>query len=458
MGLFKRQSSTIQLPVSDPPVKTSPTIDGWSEADMVAVYNVASVRNFKPDEFLIQEATGSDSFLVVLNGSMLIEVKSADQTGAPENYVKGDTVAPLPKLAGHTYSVKAVEASAVLEITPPVMGMLSERMQLTIYKAALRSSRKVATSLHASSSKGNSSSALLAQYILKQHEELTASIKSDFVQQFLKNIPKLPAYATSLAGNLMDDRMPVKEVVDGINRDPAIVGIVLRNVNSAQYSFPKKIESFYNACMILGFNNIYNLIMREALHSTMPITPDTRRMHRHSVLISVLCYEIAFASKTVHCQTATTFGLLHDIGKGVKSLMKLAHPERSDQIAALPPDALTEQLLTLWGLPERICGMIGSQHHPEFMPPEMIDANYRAECATLYLAHVLQALMTGEAEDPVLTIYAKDYLACLGLPYSTPTELLNQRVMPILVKNRRRLPELIQDFVEKAVKTVEAQQ
>jgi HD-like signal output (HDOD) protein len=462
MGLFNRQSSTIQIPVSEPVAKTpsakTPSIEGWSEADMVAVYNAASVRNLKPGESLIQDASGSDSFLIVVNGSMQIEVKSADQAGPLECYVKGDSIAPLPKSAGHTYSVKAVEATTVLEITPPVMGMLPERMQLTIYKAALRSNRKVATALHDTSSKGNANNALLAQYILKQHDEHMASVKSDFVQQYLKNIPKLPTYATSLAGNLMDDRLPVKEVVDGINRDPAIVGIVLRNVNSAQYSFPKKIESFYNACMILGFNNIYNLIMREALHSAMPVTADTRRMHQHSVLISVLCYEIAAATKTVQCQTATTFGLLHDIGKGVKSLMKIAHPERSDQIDALPPDALTEQLLTLWGLPERICGMIGSQHHPEFMPPDMIDANYRAECATLYLAHVLQALMTGEAADPVLTIYAKDHLAILGLPYSSPTELLNQRVMPILLKNRRRLPDLIQGFVEKAAKTVEVQQ
>src|SRR5678816_4161830 len=141
MGLFNRQSSTIQIPVSEPVAKTpsakTASIEGWSEADMVAVYNAASVRNLKPGESLIQDASGSDSFLIVLNGSMQIEVKSADQAGPLECYVKGDSIAPLPKSAGHTYSVKAVEATTVLEITPPVMGMLPERMQLTIYKACL---------------------------------------------------------------------------------------------------------------------------------------------------------------------------------------------------------------------------------------------------------------------------------------------------------------------------------
>jgi hypothetical protein len=124
----------------------------------------------------------------------------------------------------------------------------------------------------------------------------------------------------------------------------------------------------------------------------------------------------------------------------------------------LRPSQLTAELLSIWGLPDRICKTIEFQHHPEFMPPNLADASYRNECATLYLAHVLQSLMTGEEIDPVLSIYAGDYLACLGLPYATPTDLLKQRVMPILIKNRRRLPDLIQDFVEKASGTVQAQQ
>jgi HD-like signal output (HDOD) protein len=357
-----------------------------------------------------------------------------------------------------SYCSEAIEASTVVELTPAALNTLPDRLQLSIYKMAMRSTCKSNSSIRSVNVEDGAKYTQLANYILKQHNEGGASVKSDFVQNFLREIPKMPAYATTLAGKLMDDRLSVKEVVEGINRDPAIVGIVLRNVNSAQFSFPRKIESFYNACMILGFNNIYNLIMREAMQTAMPITAETKRLHKHSVLISVLCYEIASAAKGVQCQTATTFGLLHDIGKGVQSLMKIAHPDRSDYVDALRPSQLTAELLSIWGLPDRICKTIEFQHHPEFMPPNLADASYRNECATLYLAHVLQSLMTGEEIDPVLSIYAGDYLACLGLPYATPTDLLKQRVMPILIKNRRRLPDLIQDFVEKASGTVQAQQ
>src|SRR5205814_103407 len=124
------------------------------------------------------------------------------------------------------------------------------------------------------------------------------------------------------------------EVVEGIKRDPSLVGVVLKTVNSAQYGFGKKIESFYHACMILGYNNIYNLILREAAQSTMPVTRETTRIHKHSCLISVLCFEIASMAKeqASQSQTATTIGLLHDLGKGVQVMMKSAHPAKADFI------------------------------------------------------------------------------------------------------------------------------
>ena len=61
----------------------------------------------------------------------------------------------------------------------------------------------------------------------------------------------MPAYATDLSVQLLDARKSVQEIVEGIKRDPNVVGIVLKTVNSAQFAFQKKIESFYHACMIL---------------------------------------------------------------------------------------------------------------------------------------------------------------------------------------------------------------
>jgi HD-like signal output (HDOD) protein len=264
----------------------------------------------------------------------------------------------------------------------------------------------------------------------------------------------MPAYATDLAVKLLDDRMSVQEVVEGIKRDPSIVAAVLKSVNSAQYSFQKKIESFYHACMILGFNNIYNLIVREAVQSTMPVTTETKRIHTHSCLMSVLCHEIASAAKDVQSQTTTTIGLLHDIGKGVQVLMKVADPSKTDYIENLPTPKLGAELMALWGLPERICQIVALQEYPEFTPPDLIAAEYRKETATLHIAHSLERLLAGQPADPAATIYTREYMASLGLPYASPGDLLKERVIPSLIKNRQRIPEQIQGLIANALRPV----
>jgi len=229
---------------------------------------------------------------------------------------------------------------------------------------------------------------------------------------------------------------------------------VLKTVNSAQYSFEKKIESFYHACMILGFNNIYNLIVREAVQSTMPVTTETKRIHTHSCLLSVLCYEIATAAKDLQSQTATTIGLLHDIGKGVKVLMRVADPGKGDYIDNLPTPKLGAQLLGLWGLPERVCKIVEFQEYPEFTPPDLVAAEYRRETAMLHLAHILERLLAGQPAEPSSTIYTREYMAVLGLPHASPGDLLKERVIPSLVKNRQRIPEQIQGLISNALRSV----
>jgi HD-like signal output (HDOD) protein len=433
-------------------VRKPPVVEGWSESELVTVYNSAPVRHLKKGEPVFVEAAHTDSFFVLLDGSIQVVVKWDGHPGRPGIFRRGDCVAPLPKSAGLTYSSEAAEACTVIEITPTVLNHLPEKTQLSIYKVAVGSTSKINAYIRAVNGDVSSKNAFLADYIVKRIAERSTSTQAQFVQDFLRNIPQMPAYATDLAVKLLDDRMSVQEVVEGIKRDPSIVAAVLKSVNSAQYSFQKKIESFYHACMILGFNNIYNLIVREAVQSTMPVTTETKRIHTHSCLLSVLCYEIASAAKDVQSQTATTIGLLHDIGKGVQVLMKVADPSKSDYIENLPTPKLGAELLALWGLPERICKIVEFQEHPEFTPPDLVAPECRRETATLHLAHILERLLAGQPADPAATIYTREYMASLGLPYASPGELLKERVIPSLAKNRQRIPEQIQGLISNALR------
>src|SRR5438045_2984444 len=69
---------------------------------------------------------------------------------------------------------------------------------------------------------------------------------AEFMQQFIKQIPKLPANVTQLSQKLMADSTSIHEIVESIKRDPALAANVLKCVNSARYSFNKKIETFHH--------------------------------------------------------------------------------------------------------------------------------------------------------------------------------------------------------------------
>jgi HD-like signal output (HDOD) protein/CRP-like cAMP-binding protein len=410
---------------------------------LVAAYNAAPVRHLKKGEPVFAEAEQTDSFFVLLDGFIQIVVKWDVHAGRPGIFRRGDCVAPLPKSPGLTYCSEAIEPCTVIEITPAVLNQLSDKTQVSIYKVAIDSTSKINAYIRAVNGEVSSKNALLADYIVRCDAERSTSTESEFVQKFMRNIPQMPAYATDLAVKLLDDKLSVQQVVEGIKRDPSIVASVLRTVNSAQYSFQKKIENFYHACMILGFNNIYNLIVREAVKSAMPLTPDTKRIHTHACLLSVLCYEVAAAGKEAPSQTATTIGLLHDIGKGVQVLMKVAQPTKEDYIDKLPAAKLGAQLLALWGLPDRICKIVEFQRYPEFMAPDSIAPEYRRETATLHIAHILEALLTDQPVDPSSMIYTRDYMGILGLSYATTADLLKQRIIPTLTQNRQRIPKEI---------------
>src|SRR5437868_2773484 len=147
MGLFTRERPrVVRPPVKAPkpaavPVKP-PVVEGWSESELVNVYNAAPVRHLAKGESLFEEASESDSFFVLLDGAIQVVVKLHDQPGRPGIFRRGDVVAPLPKAAGLSYCAEAATAATIIEIPPAVMSHLPEKTQLSIYKVTVASTSK----------------------------------------------------------------------------------------------------------------------------------------------------------------------------------------------------------------------------------------------------------------------------------------------------------------------------
>lgn len=433
-------------------VQRPPVLEGWSESEVVSVYNAAPVRHLRKGDPVFTDLEFTDSFFVLLEGSIQVVVKWDDHQGRPGIIRRGDCVAPLPKSPELLYCAEAIEPTTIIEITPKVLSYLPTSTQLCIYKVAVTSTSRINAYIRAVNGEVTSKNNLLAAYVAAQEARRRGPIGSEQVKTFLRNIPGLPAHAMDLAMKLLQETTSVQEVADAIKRDPSTASLVLRTVNSAMYGFEKKIETFYHACIILGFNNIYSLIMREGVQSAIPVTEETRKTHTHSCLISTLCYEIARVSKDVQAQTATTVGLLHDMGRCVQFLMKRARWMVDAYIDTFDSAVLGAELLRGWGLPERLCQIVENQQRAEFTPPDLIPVEYRREIGVLHLAHVLESLLAAELVTPESMIYTKDHMALLGISNTTPMSLLKDVVLPNVMKNLHRQPKEVQEILTTATK------
>ena len=347
----------------------------------------------KPREPLFTDLKGTESFFVLIDGSIQVVVKWDDHAGRPGFSGRGDCVAPLPKSEGLQYSAEAIETMHADRAHADGDETLPEGTQLSVYKVAVAATSRINAYIRAVNGEVVSKNALLAAYIELQNNRNVEALQSDFVRKFLVDIPRMPSYGTDLLVKLMDDRCSIQEIVDGIKTDPSVAAILLQAVNSARFSFHKKIESFYHACMILGLNNIYTMVLHEAVRSTMPRTRSTKQIQHHSILITTLCNEVATARKTPMHRLLRQSDLLHDVGKGIQEVMKQKHPDKSGPIDSLQSAGLGAELLRSWGIPERICQVIEFQQKPEFTAPDLIPEEFRREAGILHVAHVLEGLL-----------------------------------------------------------------
>src|SRR5689334_12186236 len=105
MRFFRTELRTVVRP-PQPSVPTEtkpPIIEGWSETELVSVYNAAPVKHLKKGEQILIDAPSSNSFFVLIDGMLQVVVKLNGQPGRPGFFKRGDCIAPLPASPGLAY-------------------------------------------------------------------------------------------------------------------------------------------------------------------------------------------------------------------------------------------------------------------------------------------------------------------------------------------------------------------
>jgi len=455
MKFFKREFSTSVQP--QPAQEKSlglqrPDIfNRLSEHDLSQIYRAGTVRHFQKGEFVIREGEECRCLYIILHGQVKLSDRNNIYHSALHN---GDFFGEIgfKEYTLNIYSAIAVEPSTVMEIQYNIVSHLSENAQLTIYKKLNHLSVDNIHKLSNNAINVNRRNAELTSYIRRMRSQTDEFIASEAFQIILKSIPKLPKCAGSLLSKLVDDTVSAKEVTESVQEEPAVAAEILKRVNSAYYGLQEKVSSLHHAILYLGFTNVYQLILENSVKNILPQDGEYDKIRLHSYMISLISSQISSDCQKSKPLINGTVGILHDVGKIVTLLLKRRYPNIKEMVKMIDESKVGACLLRAWEFPENIIKIIEYQYDPEFSHPENISQEHKYELSILYMAHVCYDLLIGD--DTVSTIFIDDYMKTLGIQQKDYRDFYQDKILPALLKNKKRLPEKICSLLQEQTAVV----
>ncbi len=200
----------------------------------------------------------------------------------------------------------------------------------------------------------------------------------------IESFPALPAIVTKVMAVTANPESSANDLMQIILPDQTMCTTILKVANSAFFGIPREVSTIERAIVVLGHQEIKNIVIGKAIFSSFPkMTKDTR----HSIgLFWEHTFTCGLAAKIIgehlHFSSSELFiaGLIHDIGK---LAMFLAFPEQYpllQELACHPlfnniteerkhfvisHDQVGLQLAEKWLLPAQLVAAIGYHHAPQ---------------------------------------------------------------------------------------------
>jgi HD-like signal output (HDOD) protein len=268
--------------------------------------------------------------------------------------------------------------------------------------------------------------------------------QSQLIGRLIANVPRLPVYACGLLGRINDPSSSSSDVAKVVREDPSLAAMILKTVNSPFYGFPAQIKDLQHAIALLGMAQVGQIVLSNAILSTMPRTPPFEELRVHSMAISFMAGELADWTGSPR-PSAETLGLIHDVGRSVVLLLKDKHPSLELFFDLLNHDELGAMLFSHWNLPPDLCEIIRYQGLPQYLPPESLPQGSRTMLLLVALAHeVLDHLTCGASEG----LFFKEHARALGLEAKDRKVLAEEILMPRMRAKARSLPVAVRELLK----------
>lgn len=203
----------------------------------------------------------------------------------------------------------------------------------------------------------------------------------------LDALPALPATVNRVMSITSDPESSANDLMQAILPDQTMCATILKVANSALFGQPRQISSVERAVVVLGQDEVRNIVIGKAVFTSFP---RLEKDYRHTVdLFWEHAFTCGLAAKIIgehiHLPPGEAFiaGLIHDIGKLVMLMAfpneypvfrELSIPESFCMTAeeaagfSLSHEVVGMQLATKWMLPEQLVMAIGYHHSPQSAP------------------------------------------------------------------------------------------
>jgi hypothetical protein len=136
------------------------------------------------------------------------------------------------------------------------------------------------------------------------------------IEEIISKIENISPLVTELSSKLNDPDINPKEISKIIIQDQGLTSFILKRVNSPYYGLLQKVDNIFNAIVILGYNEIYRIVMEERTHR-IGIKPDKAEWVHANLTSCIAAYLASVSRLGVPGGTMVTLGMLHDIARTI---------------------------------------------------------------------------------------------------------------------------------------------
>lgn len=281
------------------------------------------------------------------------------------------------------------------------------------------------------------------------------------VEEIIDKIDNISPLVTELSSKLNDPDINPKEISKIIIQDQGLTSFILRRVNSPFYGLLQKVDNIFNAIVILGYNEIYRIVMEERTRK-IGIQPDKTEWVHANLTSNIAAYIAGVSRLGVPGGTMVTLGMLHDIARTVMtrslpqpetgfSVDPRQHLKQEIDLYGIDHATLGGILAQRWGMPPRLVSCIARHHWPMFWPLRDIGQSNNDTIKELSILAVSDIAAKNFTQEITGAYIGDDYYRYINKP-----PRMDSILIPEITKDLKRIRRIMlntdeesQDLLEK---------